>query len=468
MAINDIAIRFTENKYATKNEVRVELKTPLVDSFWSGITAYRSEFYKTVDLKSIQKNPYFYCECNSIVQRETRLKEALKKYESSYAFLYQNQSLFNSFARKSKIEILNDISAINNLVADDKYIRMIVDNQIQISDEKYSILPNYLKALQKLEGMTFTIITIDSLAPLYGILTNQGDNLTSFIRNDELDDKTILINKIYNSAPLNMLEGFIDKLFEFVQTSTIDPITKSFIAYYYMSYIKPFDKYNEEMALLLAKIILSNEASGQSTFFLPYENIYRDADLNKMINEVQKTNDITYLLDNGFNSLEKTLLTCFERIDALKGGEIEEDYYSSKEEQTIEEKPFVSSLDDIKDKSESSPFKEETKAKKEEKPIVVVSRPSIKIKANRISEEEALALEEDLLENDPCLKKGQAKFLAKHNTLGKRYTIQQYKKYIGCVYETARTAMDSLVELGYYRLEMVKNKKVYTPVDLTK
>ena len=81
-----------------------------------------------------------------------------------------------------------------------------------------------------------------------------------------------------------------------------------------------------------------------------------------------------------------------------------------------------------------------------------------------IDEKEACRLEQHLLELDPSLKKGEAKFYARHCTLGKKYTIAQYKKAIGCVYETARTAMDHLAELGYYRKEQLKNKYVYSPI----
>ena len=81
-----------------------------------------------------------------------------------------------------------------------------------------------------------------------------------------------------------------------------------------------------------------------------------------------------------------------------------------------------------------------------------------------LDEKEACRLEQHLLELDPSLKKGEAKFYARHCTLGKKYTIAQYKKAIGCVYETARTSMDHLAELGYYRKEQLKNKYVYSPI----
>ena len=81
-----------------------------------------------------------------------------------------------------------------------------------------------------------------------------------------------------------------------------------------------------------------------------------------------------------------------------------------------------------------------------------------------LDERSACRLEEHLLELDPSMKRGEAHFYARHCTLGKRYTIQQYKRSIGCAYETARTSMDHLVAMGYYRKEMVKNKNVYTPI----
>ena len=81
-----------------------------------------------------------------------------------------------------------------------------------------------------------------------------------------------------------------------------------------------------------------------------------------------------------------------------------------------------------------------------------------------LDEKQACLVEQDLLERDPSLRKGEAHFYARHCTKGKKYSIAQYKKAIGCVYETARTSMDHLAELGYYRKEKIKNKFVYVPI----
>jgi Fic family protein len=83
-----------------------------------------------------------------------------------------------------------------------------------------------------------------------------------------------------------------------------------------------------------------------------------------------------------------------------------------------------------------------------------------------LGEVEANRLQQHLMETHPSMKKGEAYFYARHHSLGKYYTLAQYKKQLDCAYETARTSMEHLVKLGYYRKEKYKNKFVYTPVDL--
>ena len=71
---------------------------------------------------------------------------------------------------------------------------------------------------------------------------------------------------------------------------------------------------------------------------------------------------------------------------------------------------------------------------------------------------------QNLLEIYPSMKKGQAEFYSKHCTIGKYYTISQYKKLLDVAYETARTSMDNLADLGFYRKEKLNNKFIYTPL----
>ena len=71
-----------------------------------------------------------------------------------------------------------------------------------------------------------------------------------------------------------------------------------------------------------------------------------------------------------------------------------------------------------------------------------------------------------LVELYPNVKYTQALFYARHRTVGRFYTIGQFKDFFECAYETARTSMEFLTSVGLYRKEQLKNKFVYTPVDL--
>ena len=90
-----------------------------------------------------------------------------------------------------------------------------------------------------------------------------------------------------------------------------------------------------------------------------------------------------------------------------------------------------------------------------------VSAPSFELDV--LSEKEAKEYMRYLLETNPNLNKKQASFLSTHCTPGRFYSIQQFKTFTHCVYETARTSMDKLALEGYYEKLQVKNKFVYTP-----
>ena len=46
------------------------------------------------------------------------------------------------------------------------------------------------------------------------------------------------------------------------------------------------------------------------------------------------------------------------------------------------------------------------------------------------------------------------------------YTISSFKEFADCAYETARTSMDFLCDVGLYEKRQIKNKFIYTPVNL--
>ena len=248
-------------------------------------------------------------------------------------------------------------------------------------------------------------------------------------------------------------------------------------------------KYSEEMAILMAKAILAHEAFGETVVDLPLEKmlLLPNEEAARIYVEVQKTSDITYFVNYAFKYLSSYCEGFLDEITKSKVTELKEDFYQVDEKLEEVEVPVeesksekIETIDLFAATEEPEPVKEQPVSSiEEEEEQLVIPQPKKKtVKVTYVQEELAVAyipvaldekqavlLEQDLLERDPELKKGEAKFYARHCTKGKKYTIAQYKKSLRCAYETARTSMDHLAELLYYRKEKVKNKYVYIPVE---
>ena len=98
MAGTDLAMRFTEDKYASKNEVAHELKITSVDTFWSNILAYRSHFYHYLSLKTIEKNMLVFCGCSAINNLVNGVELKLIKVNRDYGLINPSSKQFTASA----------------------------------------------------------------------------------------------------------------------------------------------------------------------------------------------------------------------------------------------------------------------------------------------------------------------------------------------------------------------------------
>lgn len=500
MANNELAIRFTENNYATRNEVSKELKMSLIDNIWSNILSYRSYFNHYLTIKDIEKNPYVVCVCSSVMSNINGIDSKLIKLTRDYMRLNPNSGDLAHFEDKCFSIALKEVAKANDIAIDDMYLRSVLHGELKNPAPTHMIVINYARALQFIKTKAASPIDVDYLAELYSIITG-NDNLTSFYRTLEDKDHSnkVLIDRVYTAAPVAKIEEMMNSLFSFIQSSNLSAAVKAIVTYYYVSFIKPFPRYSDEIAVLLAKSVLAHFDLSDFGASLPMEQLLTEdvANVAKIFVEVQKTKDVTYFVNYGIKFLEKR---CEELSDILANREayaLKQDFYkedepieTSKEEPAIEETSYVEPVKEVKvDETQTIPQKEiamriveptpkpvevQQKVeveKVEPKPTPVVREVPIQKEEIAVAyippvldERSACRLEEHLLELDPSMKRGEAHFYARHCTLGKRYTIQQYKRSIGCAYETARTSMDHLVAMGYYRKEMVKNKNVYTPI----
>jgi len=497
MANNELAVRFTEEMYATKLEVSKELRMTLIDNIWSGILSYRADYSRYLSIKSIEKVQYSICLCKTVSARIDSLDRKLIKSASEYLRLIDDQSSeFKQYTEACYLNNLRYIAKAHNLEIDNVSLKGIVRGDTRSLSGEYSILPRYNAALNYVKTKFMNNINFDYIRDLYNTLLNEDTSYIYRMHEEKDPNNRVLIDRIYNAAPYQLIEGMMNSLISFMETSTLSSSTKAMCVYYYINYVRPFSYYNEEMAILLAKSILAHIDTAEYTVCLPLEKIVKkDEQLQKIFIEVQKTKDITYLV-NALNGIFEMAISEAKDVKInLETDEIKRDFY--REDVAVEVKKEVHEQPSIFDfnveekenvKEQISEPVEFVKPKVEVKEVIKpVERPLPKEEVKEIpqpvtkeapvyegiaynfiptqlDEKQAVRLEEHLLEIEPSMKKGEAKFYARHCTMNKKYTIQQYKKYIGCAYETARTSMDHLVELGYYRKEMVKNKNVYTPI----
>jgi hypothetical protein len=190
---------------------------------------------------------------------------------------------------------------------------------------------------------------------------------------------------------------------------------------------------------------------------LDFEQILSDNEeqVAKIIHEVKKTNDSTYLLVYCLDLSESIATELLDLLQNVSVKTIRNEYYDPNPSTggvAVATRPTT--VTDL-----NGPVSEEAASQIEFE--VSVALPTLPI---GLEERDAVKIEEHLVEIYPTLKRGQAYFYARHCTIGKYYTIAQYKRLLGCAYETARTSMDNLVELGFYRKEKLNNKFIYTPV----
>ena len=502
MAGNDYAMRFTEDKYATKLEVGRELKVSSVDPFWSNILSYRSHFYHYLTIRTIEKNMLLFCGCPAINSCVNNLEVKLIRVNRECAMLVPNSKEARNVDYTFKKEIINLLNECEQLGVGEDFIANVLRGEVVSAIPNNMLLVNYLNALNYIKRAYVNPIDEDFLAELYAKLLGT-EELTTFYRNseDRNPENRVLIDRVYTSAPVTLIGTMMNSLFTFISSSTLPTSLKAMITFFYINYVKPFAKYSEEVALLMAKAVLAHEAFGDAVVTLPLERllVLPREESARIYVEVQKTADVTYFIDYVYRYLNKYCDSFLDDMAKAKVSEMREDFYQVDEDKEIEEveipeEPRVETIDlfassDEEEKEEPKaefkvvpPVEEKVEYKPEPqvetRPAEVEMPKKKTVKVTYVQEELAVAyipvaldekqavlLEQDLLERDPELKKGEAKFYARHCTKGKKYTIAQYKKSLRCAYETARTSMDHLAELLYYRKEKIKNKYVYIPVE---
>jgi hypothetical protein len=437
MPVNDLAIRFTDEHYATKQDVAKTLGTAVVDALWGTILDYRATFARILPLQAVDKQPLQIVLTPSILEKVMAFDRKMSKVVSLLNY-HQVQTELPSVFHPLLIPILTTIGKQYGASTAERNVMYILEEKDVDRKAELASVNQYYRGLKLIAKRRQTKLDEDLMGELLMLLNNTQE-LTMFYREKELTNRPkSLVARVYEAAPYPLIEPMMQALLATIKTLTLSPIVVATIALYYLDYIKPFEAFNDEMSFLLFKNILIHSDYESAACYLNLEQLMENEAYEKRLLEVQRTRDITYLLDF-------LLLPMMTSVDQLL------DRLVSMQKQAI-----------MQEQKQSSPspssYPLPSPLPKETKPFSSSEYTVGEVEANR--------LQQHLLETHPSMKKGEAVFYARHHTVGKYYTLSQYKQQLECAYETARTSMEHLVKLGYYRKEKYKNKYVYTPVDL--
>lgn len=466
--------RFCEERYTTKDEVLEAFNySGSAQLAWNEILNYRKARTVTPDLHSIDQTKFSYVSTSSVQNRILKLERAWNRLYFKYARL--PESVSKIFVRKRLARILDTVARSSSSHLTEPLLRSIIGGNISTIPNDAVIVSNYLQVLNYLSSHEGGKIDLSSYNALDEILMSGSIPLTPLIENrfrrSELDSVSE-DGAVYKAAPLALLDAMFGDLLAFVNGEDTFLSVKAILGMYYFYYLKPYDLLNDKLATLSFKLALSHEGMPVFASMINVEGFFLSGgeDLKKIDEKVQQNYDLTYFLDAALDYLLKDASECGNDLSA-----------SSAEAMNLEQKEGVRNELSLSH-SQTARILQEAEPENAGNAAPVLNPPApepvrsyartlvlpvdvaLPIFTTGFSESDIERLTSDLLETYPALRPSQAHFYATHCTIGRSYTIQEFKNGEGTSYETARTSMDYLASIGLYEKAKVRNKFVYRPI----
>ena len=487
MSNPNLAIRFTDEVYASRSEVSRTLGTSLIEPIWQNILEYRSSYQSLIGLTDVNKEPFEVILCSNVVNKATYLTKRFDKVKEEFDLLKDGSFEKNTFSVDMFKAALKQIARMKGIIINDIALENIIYGRN--TNLLYQPLVNYFNALVAFAKKCTSTVDENLLADYLSILSGGGELLSFYREKDySVPSQKVLIGREYAGAPVTEIERMMGELFNFINNPNYDVSIKASVIYYMMNYIKPFESFNEEIAFLLVRTVVARSGLNGVATYIPFENLLSDltGSLANAARESQKTRDLTYYVNESAKKFEEAIQQSIDRMIQVSRDAAEKAFYSDEEEvkpepvintfvpkeeplqepqpQPVEQQYVVNPVPAVNPAPVATP-KPQPEPRPRPRVEIANNQPKVDVSQYQDLDEKALKrAAEDLLESDPNLRPSQAHFYVRHCSMGKFYTIQQFKKAEGVVYETARTSMDNLAKRGYYRREQVKNKFVYTPI----
>ena len=461
MANNDLNQKYTISNYCTRLDVARALGTNLIDPIWKEINDFRKMFQVQLPFFDVTYSKFLLTYIDSVQGKTAQVNTAVSNYVTAFGKVKPNSHEEYAFKHDMLKQALKSIAKFNNLDASEVALTNIIERK-SINPE-YIVLSRYFEILQAIKNEPLGEINEEFLAETYGRLRGE-EELTSFYRTDDFESsasKYIVAKEYDNGVPAHLIDEMMAGLFEYITSQSVSIAARISSIFFMFNYIKPFEEFNLEMACILAKRVLATTSMNVSSIYVPIEYFLEEKEFfEDTSKEVKRTRDFTYAFLKGADIIVSSFGVIIDRLSVIHASNIDEEVKLGGNEKKREEEFGIKKEPFHEEIVKKPVLKTETKAQ-----IQARLEKRIEVIEENVSEKELRARARDLLETNPYLSKKQADFYVHHCTSGKFYTIQQFVKYVGCVYETGRTAMDTLAKYGYYKREQIKNKFVYTPIN---
>lgn len=480
---NDIHLRYTDENYVTKAGLKNALHMSLVDDFWKRILAYRDSSRVDVKLPTFAKKNFHYTASLGVNAKIDAFTKKLASFQAQMAAFEQvSPDSFALLERELLLPQLREASILEGWKADDLALKAMLKgiyNEASSSGKERSVYA-YFKQLRKLHRAAPSSVE-DFFGESYMALLGR-DDIASFYREKDLTSvytTALLGGGVDSYAPFGEIPNMMDSLFSFLSNDASPSLLRACSGIYYCYYVRPFETENELSATLLGKALFQ-ALSPSYSYLLPLESALRlNSSLRDVLNQSAKDGDLTYFLLHVVSLLNTFVEETLSKVSQLQKEEVGKEFLGKEqvqaevfvEPEVAPPSPETAEADPLASES-VEPLRESKASAKaplltpEEEKSFQTHRGASAIETPRpsYSDKEVKETARYILETNPSISKKQALFYASHCTLGRFYTIQDFKKASRCAYETARTSMDNLSELGFYAKKQIKNKFVYTPI----
>lgn len=441
------SIEYSERSYLSKEEVLARIGPSAGDRIWERVCEYRDLFQVDVGLKNPRNLSYVLTLDRSVSARVSAVEG--KSFRLSCALRRLPEREREEFRKSRDLESLEWISQAYRMNLSQKELLSSLEGRGKSGCSNEEVLANFLAASRKVdrgEG--------EDLGALFQRINDRlmkvdPSALVSMRQRDEPDAPT---------CPEELVKGALKDFFDFLESEGELPFLAKLLAgVFQYRYLSPCADFSRESGFLFFRSFLDEALFPHAWEALPLDEFFFGS--NALFLRERKlavsTGDLTYFLLSGLDLLSDRIDRSFRRVREIEGKVVETKASPEKKEENIGEpsnrsfpiaptSPVPAAFPSPPPSSLGAPSDESDREAKHADPM-----------------DEAVTA---LLEKYPVLRRKVAHFYLTHKTVGSFYTIEQFRSCEGVAYETARTSMDLLANLGFYKKGKTAKKFVYAPI----